>query len=310
MGALHLIALITNLALFHRVGWTAAVVHPPLTAARLVLVAAVAGGLARRALAKWAPVIRGHGIPEAMEAVLTKQSRIAPAHRRRQAAVGRDRHRHRRSVRCRGSDHRHRRRDRLAARPDRPRVAERTQDPARIAARRPAWPRRSARRWPRSSSPSSCCCSSSRPAPSCRWWSPSSIAGGVHAALFGTGPLFTVPHHDFAGLGELPLFALLGLACGLLAVVISQGPVPGRGRLPPAAGQRVLAPGDRRGSVRHASGCVVPARPRRRLRPDQRRCSPPAWPSARWPCSRWPSSSPGGSPSARARRAARWPRSS
>ncbi|HEV8409266.1 MAG TPA: chloride channel protein, partial [Gemmatimonadaceae bacterium] len=30
------------------------------------------------AMAKWAPIIRGHGIPEAMEAVLTKQSRIAP----------------------------------------------------------------------------------------------------------------------------------------------------------------------------------------------------------------------------------------
>lgn len=29
-------------------------------------------------LAKWAPLIRGHGIPEAMEAILTKQSRIAP----------------------------------------------------------------------------------------------------------------------------------------------------------------------------------------------------------------------------------------
>ena len=29
-------------------------------------------------LAKWAPVIRGHGIPEAMEAILTRQSRIAP----------------------------------------------------------------------------------------------------------------------------------------------------------------------------------------------------------------------------------------
>ena len=29
-------------------------------------------------MAKWAPVIRGHGIPEAMEAVLTNQSRIAP----------------------------------------------------------------------------------------------------------------------------------------------------------------------------------------------------------------------------------------
>src|SRR3546814_4953188 len=29
-------------------------------------------------LAKWSPVIRGHGLPETMEAILTKQSRIAP----------------------------------------------------------------------------------------------------------------------------------------------------------------------------------------------------------------------------------------
>src|SRR5206468_3483160 len=50
-----------------------------------------------------------------------------------------------------------------------------------------------------------------------------SVAAGVHAALFGTGPLFTVPHHDFAGLGTLGVFALLGIACGLLAVVVAKG---------------------------------------------------------------------------------------
>jgi CBS domain-containing protein len=50
-----------------------------------------------------------------------------------------------------------------------------------------------------------------------------SIAAGVHAAVFGSGPLFTVPHHDFAGLSTLGVFALLGLACGLLAVVVARG---------------------------------------------------------------------------------------
>ena len=44
----------------------------------ILLVEAAAGGLAVSLLALWAPVIRGHGIPEAMEAVLTRQSRIAP----------------------------------------------------------------------------------------------------------------------------------------------------------------------------------------------------------------------------------------
>ena len=50
-----------------------------------------------------------------------------------------------------------------------------------------------------------------------------SVAGGVHAALFGNGPLFAVPAHSFSGLAQLPLFAILGLCCGLLAVLISQG---------------------------------------------------------------------------------------
>src|SRR5436853_6345969 len=74
---IHLIQLITNVALFHEfttkrqslaglhVGWS-------------LFVAAAVGAMLISLLAKWSPVIRGHGIPEAMEAVLTKQSRIAP----------------------------------------------------------------------------------------------------------------------------------------------------------------------------------------------------------------------------------------
>jgi CBS domain-containing protein len=50
-----------------------------------------------------------------------------------------------------------------------------------------------------------------------------SIAGAIHAALFGSGPLFSVPDHHFAGLAQLPLFVPLGLLCGLLAVVIARG---------------------------------------------------------------------------------------
>ena len=41
-----------------------------------------------------------------------------------------------------------------------------------------------------------------------------SIAGGMHSWLFGNGPLFQVPAHDYACLGVLPSFVLLGLACG------------------------------------------------------------------------------------------------
>lgn len=50
-----------------------------------------------------------------------------------------------------------------------------------------------------------------------------SIAGGIHSAVFGTGPLFNVPPHDYAGLGVLPLYAVLGVASGLVAVVIAKG---------------------------------------------------------------------------------------
>ena len=50
-----------------------------------------------------------------------------------------------------------------------------------------------------------------------------SIAAGMHSLFFGSGPLFSVPAHHFAGLSQLPFYALLGLACGALAVVINKG---------------------------------------------------------------------------------------
>src|SRR5437660_1783597 len=50
-----------------------------------------------------------------------------------------------------------------------------------------------------------------------------SIASGVHAAIFGSGPLFSVPHHDFSGLSTLGIFAVLGIGCGLLAVLVAKG---------------------------------------------------------------------------------------
>ena len=73
----HLIALLTNLAFFHRVAWTLPSFTHLHRSPGIVLVA-VTGGLIVGMIAKWAPIIRGHGIPEAMEAVLTRQSRIAP----------------------------------------------------------------------------------------------------------------------------------------------------------------------------------------------------------------------------------------
>jgi CBS domain-containing protein len=45
----------------------------------------------------------------------------------------------------------------------------------------------------------------------------------MRAWYAGSGPVFPVPPHSFSGLGELPVFALLGIACGLLSVVVCKG---------------------------------------------------------------------------------------
>ena len=76
------------------------------------------------------------------------------------------------------------------------------------------------------------------------------LAAGVHAAIFGTGPLFAVPPHDYNGLDKLPLYAGLGLACGLLAVVITKGLFYVEDRLPAAPRPVVLASRDRRRRLR------------------------------------------------------------
>src|SRR5205823_9186800 len=51
----------------------------------------------------------------------------------------------------------------------------------------------------------------------------SALAAGVHTHIFGTGPLFAVPPHDFTGLGKLPFFVVLAVTCGLLAAVVTRG---------------------------------------------------------------------------------------
>ncbi len=218
---LHLIAFITNAAVFGRLGF-----HPPsfadLHPSPRIVVVAVLGGLLISLLAKWSPIIRGHGIPEAMEAVLTKQSRIAP-----RTAL---------------------------AKPLSAAIAIGTSAP--FGAEGPIIVTGGAigsllgqvvRVSPAERKILLACgaaagMSATFGAPlaavilaielllfefSARALVPlivaSSIAGGVHNALFGSGPLFSVPVHDYGGLGGLPSFVLLGLACGLLAVVISQG---------------------------------------------------------------------------------------
>ena len=243
--------------LFHRWGTTLPNFSDLPASGPVVVLAAMAGAAVVTLLARWSPIIRGHGIPEAMEAVLDQAEPDRAADRRRQAAVGGDRHRHRRAVRRRGPDHRHRRRDRVAARPGAPRLGQRAQDPARRAARRPAWRRRSARRSPRSCSPSSCCCSSSRRGRSSRSSSPTSVAGGVHAAAVRQRARCSPCQRTASrGLGAAARCSpCSALACGLLAVADLPGPVRGRGRVPAAARRRGLAPDHRRRSSGRRSAC-------------------------------------------------------
>src|SRR4051812_40141793 len=73
----HLITILTNVALFHTFD-TDPRVLADLDPGWPLFAAAVIGAILISFLARWAPLIRGHGIPEAMEAVLTKQSRVAP----------------------------------------------------------------------------------------------------------------------------------------------------------------------------------------------------------------------------------------
>jgi H+/Cl- antiporter ClcA/CBS domain-containing protein len=218
---IHLIAVITNLALLHRWGWNLPTLrgfHPDAT----LVIVAVLGGLVVSLLAKWAPVIRGHGIPEAMEAVLTRQSRIEPS-----AAV---------------------------AKPTSAAVAIGTGGP--FGAEGPIIVTGGAvgslvgqvlTVTPSERKILLACGAAAGMAAtfgtplaavvlaielllfefSPRAFIPlavsSAVAGGMHVALFGSGPIFTVPPHEYAGIENLPVVLLLGVACGLLAVLICKG---------------------------------------------------------------------------------------
>lgn len=217
----HLIELLTNVALFHELsleGRSLAELEP----GPALVVVAVLGALVVSLLARWSPVIRGHGIPEAMEAVLTKQSRIAP-----RTAV---------------------------AKPISAAVAIGTGAP--FGAEGPiivtggsvgsllgqVIPVSPSERKILLAAGAAAGMSATFGAPlaavvlaielllfefSMRAFIPlvvaASVAGGMHSALFGDGPLFQIPVHDYAGLDVLPAFVLLGVACGALAIVISRG---------------------------------------------------------------------------------------
>ncbi len=218
---LRLIALLSNLALMHRIGWQL----PSLAHYQpqwWIIPTAMAGGLIVSLLARWAPVIRGHGIPEAMEAVLVRRSKISP-----RAAL---------------------------AKPVSAAVAIGTGGP--FGAEGPiivtggalgsligqALRVSAAERKILLAAGAAAGMAATFGAPlaavvlaielllfefSPRAFVPlavaASVAAGVHAWYAGSGPLFDVPAHGFSGLGELPVFAVLGVLCGLLAVVVCKG---------------------------------------------------------------------------------------
>ena len=72
-----LIGLITHLTLLHDVGYDLPSLRHFHPSPWIVLVA-VGGALVVSIMAHWSPVIRGHGIPETLESILTRDSRIRP----------------------------------------------------------------------------------------------------------------------------------------------------------------------------------------------------------------------------------------
>jgi H+/Cl- antiporter ClcA/predicted transcriptional regulator len=216
------IGLITHIVFFGDVAWGAI---PPISSLdpspRLPIAAAI-GALIIASIATVAPVIRGHGIPEAMEAVLRRDSRIAP-----RTAI---------------------------AKPISAAIAIGTGGP--FGAEGPIIVTGGAigslvgqilkvtpsERKILLASGAAAGMAATFGAPlasillaielllfelSIRSLIPltvaTSIAGGIHSAVFGTGPLFSAPAHDYAGLGKLPVYAVLGLTSGLLAVLIARG---------------------------------------------------------------------------------------
>lgn len=72
-----LVGLISNLALLHRVGFGLPNLHHFHPGPELIAVG-VGGALVVALLSLWSPVIKGHGIPESLEAIVLRESRIKP----------------------------------------------------------------------------------------------------------------------------------------------------------------------------------------------------------------------------------------
>jgi len=216
------IGLITGIALFGELSWGEIPPLADLEPSPRLVIAAVIGAILVASIARWEPLIRGHGIPEAMEAVLKRQSRIRP-----RAGL---------------------------AKPTSAAIAIGTGGP--FGAEGPIIVTGGAigslvgqvvKVTP--SERKILLASGAAAGMAATFGSPlasvllaielllfelsmrsliplvvsASIASGIHAAVFGDGPLFKVPSHDYAGLEVLPLYAVLGLLSGLVALTIAKG---------------------------------------------------------------------------------------
>ncbi len=215
------IGVVTNAALYQRWGTTlpSFASDPPGVA---VVPAAVIGGLLIGLLALWAPVIKGHGIPEAMESVLTRHSRISP-----RTAI---------------------------AKPLSAAIAIGTGGPfgaeGPIVVTGGALGSLAGQLLRMSPNERKVLLAAGAAAGmAATFGTPlaavvlavelllfeyttravvplivaAAIGAGMHSALFGVGPVFAVSAHPYEGLGHLWVFVIVGLGSGLLAVVVVRG---------------------------------------------------------------------------------------
>lgn len=217
----HLINAITNVTFISSFSFSSIPLHYERFNWQVLIIATLAG-LVISLLAKWAPVIKGHGIPETMEAILTKQSKIAP-----RTAI---------------------------AKPISAAIAIGSGAP--FGAEGPIIvtggslgsllgqivPVSPSERKILLAAGAAAGMSATFGAPlaavvlaielllfefSIRAIIPlvlaSAVAAGTHALVFGPEPLFAIPTHDYLGLEALPAFTLLGIICGLIATIITRG---------------------------------------------------------------------------------------
>ena len=214
---LRAIAFCTNIFYYHR--FSLAMVGPAGSPEPpwIMPLVPVVGGIIVGLMAHYgSDKIRGHGIPEAIEAILLRGARVDPKVADPQAALRGHRHRFRRTVRRGRPDHHDRRRLRLVDRamaasfatPNAPRCWW----PAPRRACRPPSPPPSRR----SCWPSSCSSSSGGRVRSFPWPWPASWPTLLRICWLGPGPLFPVVlHHGMRLEPSLLVAAPLGIVVGL-----------------------------------------------------------------------------------------------